>query len=136
MPKRRANKVAIAKKNMLQAMSQCLGIVSHAVKIANISRAIHYVWMNEDPEYKNAIEELEEVTLDLAEHQLHKAILKGNLTATMFYLRTKGKKRGYTWRAPNDDELPEGSDMDDKIVIMIPDNQRDRDSQNTFDMDK
>ena len=34
----------------------------------------------------------------MAESQLHKQILKGNTSATIFYLKTKGKNRGYVER--------------------------------------
>ena len=38
------------------------------------------------------------VALDMAESQLHKQILGGNTSATIFYLKTKGKNRGYVER--------------------------------------
>ena len=42
--------------------------------------------------------EVVEQILDLAESKLVDAINDGNLTAIMFYLKTKGKHRGYTER--------------------------------------
>ena len=42
--------------------------------------------------------EVVEHILDLAESKLVEAINDGNLTAIMFYLKTKGKHRGYTER--------------------------------------
>jgi hypothetical protein len=39
--------------------------------------------------------QIDEETLDMAEGTLRKHIEKGNLTATIFYLKTRGKKRGY-----------------------------------------
>ena len=42
--------------------------------------------------------EIVERNLDLAESGLLDAINKGNLTAIMFYLKTKGKHRGYAER--------------------------------------
>jgi hypothetical protein len=51
--------------------------------------------MREDADYKAAVEELSDVAIDFAESQLHKQIKDGNSTATIFFLKTKGKKRGY-----------------------------------------
>lgn len=86
------------KKRMLEALEKSLGIVTSAAKIAGIHRAQHYEWINIDPEYKKAVDDLSDMTLDFAESQLHKQIKDGNTTATIFYLKTKGKKRGYIER--------------------------------------
>ena len=45
-----------------------------------------------------AFEEAEDNILDIAESYLIKAINKGEMKPIMFYLRTKGKRRGYTER--------------------------------------
>jgi hypothetical protein len=54
--------------------------------------------MENDPEYKKAVDDLQNVALDYAESKLHSQIKKENATAIIFYLKTKGKKRGYIER--------------------------------------
>jgi len=86
------------KKAMLDALEKSLGVVTSACKTVGIGRTTHYLWMDSDPEYKAAVESLSDVALDFAESQLHKQIKDGNSTATIFFLKTKGKKRGYVER--------------------------------------
>jgi hypothetical protein len=88
----------ITKKAMLEALEKSLGIVTSACKSVDISRETHYRWLREDAEYKAAVDALSDVALDFAESQLHKQIKDGNSTATIFFLKTKGKKRGYVER--------------------------------------
>lgn len=83
---------------MIEALSLNLGVVTDAVKQVGIARATHYLWMDTDPEYKESVEELSDVVLDFAEAKLHKLIEKGDTAATIFLLKTKGKKRGYVER--------------------------------------
>ena len=86
------------KKAMLEALEKALGIVTQACKMVGIHRSTHYDWMNSDEEYKTAVEDLGDVALDFAESKLHKLIDSGNPAATIFYLKTKGKNRGYVER--------------------------------------
>jgi hypothetical protein len=88
----------IIKKAMLEALEKSLGVVTSACKTVDISRETHYRWMREDADYKAGVEALSDVALDFAESQLHKQIKEGNSTATIFFLKTKGKKRGYIER--------------------------------------
>ncbi len=83
------------KEAMLQALEASMGIVSTAVQKANIARSTHYKWMDEDPAYKQAVEEVQDQVLDFAESHLYKLIKHGNPAANIFYLKTKGRKRGY-----------------------------------------
>jgi len=85
----------IIKKAMLDALEKHLGVITTACKSVGIARSTHYEWYQKDKEYKKAVKELENVALDFAESQLHKQIAKGNPLSTMFYLKCKGKKRGY-----------------------------------------
>lgn len=86
------------KKAMLEALEKSLGVVTSACKAVGVGRTTHYLWMDNDPEYRRAVNDLENVAIDFAESQLHQQIKGGNPTATIFYLKTKGKKRGYVER--------------------------------------
>ena len=86
------------KKAMLDALEKSLGVVTSACKTVGVGRTTHYLWLQEDKEYKAAVDDLSDVAIDFAESQLHKQIKEGNSTATIFFLKTKGKKRGYVER--------------------------------------
>jgi len=90
------------KKAMLLALEQSLGIVTTAAKSVRIDRTTHYLWLKDDEDYKAAVDSIQDITLDFAESQLHKQIKEGEVTSTIFYLKTKGKKRGYVERVEQD----------------------------------
>ena len=92
------NKTEQHKKAMLEALEQTLGIVTSACKKVGIGRTTHYEWLKTDEDYKKAVNSIEDIALDFAESQLHKQIKDGNTAGTIFYLKTKGKKRGYIER--------------------------------------
>ena len=86
------------KKTMLEALERSLGIVSTACEKAGVSRQTHYNWLKDDPEYKAAVDQIQESVIDFAESHLYKLIKEGNPAANIFYLKTKGKSRGYIER--------------------------------------
>ena len=90
-----SDKTDIKKREILEALEKSLGIVTTACKQVGINRDTYYEWLKKDKEFKKKVKELENVALDFAESQLHKQIAKGNPLSTMFYLKCKGKKRGY-----------------------------------------
>ena len=83
---------------MINALTESLGIVTIACKKVGISRQSHYDWYKEDENYRNAVDDLSDVALDFAESMLHKQIQDKDTAATIFFLKTKGKKRGYIER--------------------------------------
>ena len=85
----------IHKKAMIEALEKSLGVVTTACKSVGIARQTHYEWLKEDKNYRKAVEDISDVALDFAESQLHKQIQNGEVSSTIFYLKTKGKKRGY-----------------------------------------
>lgn len=104
---------------MLTALEKCLGVVTTACKEVGMPRSTHYKWMAEDEKYKAAVEDLANVTLDFAEAQLHKQIAAGEVASTIFYLKTKGKKRGFIERnewAPVD---PDGNALSSVMNINV-----------------
>lgn len=92
----------IKKEAMLQALENSLGVVTVACKKTDIPRSTYYKWLKEDEEFAQAVKEIENVALDFAESQLHTQIKDGSTSATIFYLKTKGKKRGYIERSELD----------------------------------
>lgn len=92
----------INKKAMIEALEKSLGIVTTACKSVGISRQTHYEWMRLDEEYKASVEGIADIALDFAESQLHKQIQNGEVSSTIFYLKTKGKVRGYVERSEMD----------------------------------
>lgn len=102
------------KKAMLEALEKSLGIVTTACKTAGISRGTHYKWMTEDEDYRKAVKDVDNIALDFVESQLHKQIQGGNPSATIFYLKTKGKNRGYIERLELD-----GNDFKPKFTLNL-----------------
>lgn len=88
------NKVQV-KKALLDALEKSLGIVTAACKSVGVKRNTFYKYYKEDEEFRQAVDDIENVAIDVAESSLMKQIREGNTAATIFYLKTKGKRRGY-----------------------------------------
>ncbi len=110
-----ADKTLHNKKALLQALEKTRGIVTSACEMVGISRQTYYDYYKDDAVFKEAVEELSNVALDFAESKLMQKmngvtigkVVEGETvvyeippsdTALIFYLKTKGKKRGYIER--------------------------------------
>jgi len=91
----RVTKANINKKKLLDALEKTLGVVTTACSLAGISRHTFYAYCKKDIKFKEKVESIGDIALDFAETQLYKKIKSGDTAATIFYLKTKGKKRGY-----------------------------------------
>jgi|GEM_PF-3101441 len=87
--------VALRKKAMLAALERHLGIVTHAARDVGIDRNTHYLWMNDDPEYKLAAESINDAVLDFGETALFNNVKSGKEASIIFLLKCRGRKRGY-----------------------------------------
>ena len=96
MPK--PTKSDILKKRLVEALEKSLGVVTTACKQTEVNRSTFYEWYNKDEDFKKEVDSIGDIALDFAESQLHKQIQGGNPTSTIFYLKTKGKRRGYVER--------------------------------------
>lgn len=83
---------------MIKALDQFKGIVKSACAKAGIDRSTHYMWMKKDQEYKQRVEMVHENAIDIVESKLFDRIEADDTTSIIFYLKTKGKKRGYVER--------------------------------------
>jgi len=94
----KANKIEQTKKALIEALEKSLGVVTTACKQVGIGRTTFYDYINKDDDFAKQVADIQNIALDFAESQLHKQIQDGNTSATIFYLKTKGKKRGYVER--------------------------------------
>lgn len=92
----RKTKIENNKKMLVEAMRNNLGIVSNACKEVGLARNTFYSYYDSDAEFKALIDEIDEITLDFAESQLLKKIEEGSERSILFYMKYKGRKRGYT----------------------------------------
>lgn len=96
------------KQRFLEALKEHLGIVATACSACGMTRQTYYNWRHNDAEFKAAVDEITETQIDYVEDKLLNQIKNGNTTATIFYLKTKGKKRGYSeiYQAHEEEEQP------------------------------
>jgi hypothetical protein len=118
--------LAQQKRTLLDALRQSLGVVETACKAAGIPRRTHYNWLKKDAKYAAEVAEIDDVAIDFGESQLYK-LMRGytlpdtkvflnsdtkqpivvpitkhigtDASAVIFFLKTKGKKRGYIERS-------------------------------------
>ena len=83
---------------IIDALRQTGGLLAPAAKLLGCDRATLRRRKKSSETIRLALVEIEETTLDVAEAQLFKAIKAGDMRAISFYLRTKGKARGYTMK--------------------------------------
>lgn len=93
-----------SKGKFLEALAAASGIVLTACEAVNISRSTFYRWMKTDGEFAERVDEILEEQIDFVEGKLLKSIKEGDTTAIIFYLKTKGKKRGYSEKQPPKEE--------------------------------
>lgn len=104
------------KKQYLEALEKSLGVKTTACKITGIGRTTVYDWIKSDEEFRKAVDEVEQVALDFVESKLFEQIRGNNTPSTIFYLKTKGKKRGYVERNQMDINF-EGTKLFDVQII-------------------
>ena len=88
--------LAVKQKNLLSALKTSMGNVTMACHSVGVGRTTYYLWLKENPLFKEQVDEIEEIVLDWAESKLYEQIEKGNIAANIFYLKCQGKDRGWT----------------------------------------
>ena len=72
------------------------GIICVACESTGINRSTYYRWRESDKDFADAVDEVMDAQVDFVESKLMELINAHDTTATIFYLKTKGKKRGWT----------------------------------------
>ena len=100
---------------MTEAITKADGNLTVAAKSLKCSPVTIRRYINISPILEEVVEEARAVFVDFAEHKLREHIENGNLTATIFFLKTQGRHLGYI-------ERPEpGSEYDDTETIVTMD---------------
>jgi len=86
----------------LIAFEGSAGNITHACKAAGICRQTYYRWIDESDSFKKEVDDIKESTIDFAESILLGEIKNKNITATIFFLKTIGRNRGYIERQEMD----------------------------------
>jgi len=90
------------KRKLIEALHEYYGIITPACKAAHVSRKTYYNWCKADPEFKIAADEALDIALDFVESRLFDNIKSGNVLSQMFYLKCRGKERGYIEKTESD----------------------------------
>lgn len=85
-------------KLVLEALENELGVVTRACENSKTNRQVFYKWKNSITEFAERVEEIQEVALDFVEEKAFERIHEKSDAMIIFYLKTKGKKRGYVER--------------------------------------
>lgn len=83
------------KRILLKALEENKGLVTFACKSCNISKQSYYKYFHADPEFRKLVEQIQENVLDFAEHCLYRNMNQGSDSSTIFYLKCRGRSRGY-----------------------------------------
>lgn len=84
------------KQEFLEVLSAKMGLVMLTCKEVGIHRNTYRNWYDTDPEFRSAVDDIMGLQCDFVEAQLLTLIREGDTSATIFYLKTKGKNRGYS----------------------------------------
>ena len=71
------------------------GNISSTCTSLGIDRNTFTAWRKKYPKLNQLLSDVDESLIDFSESKLLEQINAGNLTAIIFHLKTKGKKRGY-----------------------------------------
>ena len=96
------DKFARKKKKFLEALREGHGLISYACRKVGVSRELFYRYKKKDEAFAKEVEEIDNETIDIVESKLLSKINDGDVTSIIFYLKTKGKKRGYIERTEHD----------------------------------
>ena len=88
----------LKKETFLKCLHNNLGHISNACISANIARKTYYRWLEKDSKFKEQVDEVSEALVDHVESKLLEKINNLDTASIIFFLKCKGKERGYRER--------------------------------------
>lgn len=83
------------KERFLENLKKAGGIIYVACENTGISRTKYYAWQHNDQSFSERCDEVKEAQIDYVESKLMGLINAGDTTAIIFYLKSRGKNRGW-----------------------------------------
>jgi len=90
-----ANKDKYTVEQVKDALDKSGGFLSVAAESLGCTRKTIYNYLDRYPELKEVCEDIRERYLDIGENELMKKVKKGATPELIFFLKTRGKGRGY-----------------------------------------
>ena len=112
------NDTMYKKVKFLEFFEMNYGIVAPTCKSVNIGRKTFYRWYEADEWFKEKVDEIKEMQIDFVEAALLKNIKNGKELSQIFFLKTKGKERGYIEKQEVDNKF----DKDFVFKVEVVDN--------------
>lgn len=91
-------RIAEDKRKFLIAFVKHKGIVKYTCAEVGINRSTYYDWRKNDVEFAQGCADAEEDAIDHVENKLHELIDDKDSIAVRFFMRCKGRSRGYVER--------------------------------------
>ncbi len=93
-----ARKPKVTAPQVISALQKANGLQAAAARSLSVSRKTISNYINDNESVRSAYDDVNETTIDKVEGKLLGEIEKGNITAIIFYLKTKARHRGYMER--------------------------------------
>ena len=109
-----AAKTKLNKKAVIKALISHQGVVTPALLEVGVGRTQYYNWLKEDKSFKRKVDSMGEIALDFVEKALFRQIGDDIPSSTQFYLKTKGKRRGFQEKldiTSNDQHINQHQDL-------------------------
>ena len=86
------------KQALIEALREADGNMASVARKFDCHRSLIWQYVDRDEELRALTDELAESFIDEVENKLYEAIRAGNIVATIFFLKTKARHRGYSER--------------------------------------
>lgn len=108
-------KQRFTKSTIKSALEKARGNITLAAEVLGVTRQTVYKYMERYPDLVGVRADAENYILDIAEAHVEKAVLAGDMDVIKFYLRTKGRVRGYMTSG----NLTVSGDEDKPLVVKV-----------------
>ena len=83
------------KRKFIEILTANLGHFSKSAVQLGVNKSTLYDWCKQDKDFQKAIKDVDIQLIEMVESELYKKIKAGDTNAIIFFLKTKGKRRGW-----------------------------------------